>query len=123
MVFSGSGDPVSRASLWLLGLDYRYAHLRIVGLAGDELEGFVLGGCVILIPLGTVLVLDHEGLALDLFHFNLQKIGLGNPTRLAPGWGLTARLGLGTSRPSPGLAYQAGAKLLACPTSPLSGSP
>lgn len=97
MVFSGSGDPVSRVSLWLLGLDYRYAHLRIVGLAGDELEGFVLGGCVILIPLGTVLVLDHEGLAFDLFHVYLQKIRVeGLPdTRLGAGRQVLSHAGLG----------------------------
>ena len=72
-------------SVGLLGLDYCHAHSGIILLSQDEVEGFVFGRGVELVPLWTVLVLDHEGLALDLFHSFLQRIGLGNPTGFPAG--------------------------------------
>ena len=88
MVSSPVREPGFRpVSLWLLGLDYCHTHAGVTLLLYYKVKGPCFGRGVVLVPLRTVLVLDHEGLALDLFHSFLQRIRLGDPDRF-PGRGL-----------------------------------
>ena len=77
----------ARSPFGLLGLDYCHTHAGVTLLFNYKVKGLCFGCGVVLIPLWTVLVLHHEGLAFDLFHSFLQRIRLGDPDRF-PGRGL-----------------------------------
>ncbi len=85
MVSSPVREPGFRpVSLWLLGLDYCHTHAGVTLLLYYKVKGLCFGRGVVLVPLRTVLVLDHEGLALDLFH-RFSPESLGNPAGFPAG--------------------------------------